>query len=421
MKRVVYLRLFIAFVFCTSSMASQADMGNNPELNPRAGLPNFFEKIRQGDTVKVAYLGGSITAQNGWRVQSLEWFRLRFPNAAFSQIHAAIGGTGSDFGAFRLGEHVLKYGPDLVFVEFAVNDNRSPEEKIIRSMESIVRQIWTHDPATDICFVYTTIESFLTKEQGGKLPGSAVTMEKVAERYNIPSINFGQEIFRLVSNDQLIITDKRREVDGIQVFSPDGVHPYPETGHIIYTTVLQRSFEKLADQKQRKKKRSLPDALAPDYYSSPRLVGLSDMNLSENWKILDFREDPFFSRFGNFVSMAGEALPGASLSFRFIGKAIGAYDFMGPGTGRIVIRIDGEVRDTIPRFDAYCTYTRMSYFIIDGLENKEHQVDITVLSDPFDKAAILARRGNVMEDPDKYEEHNWYVAKIMIDGALFKP
>ena len=94
---------------------------------------------------------------------------------------------------------------------------------------------------------------------------------------------------------------------------------------------------------------------------------------------------------------------------------------MGPGTGRIVVRIDSEVRDTIPRFDAYCTYTRMSYFIIDNLKDKEHQIDITVLSDPFDKAAILARRGKVMEDPDKYKENNWYVGKIMIDGALFEP
>ncbi len=392
------------------------------DMIARGGLTNFFKKIRQGDSVKVAYLGGSITAQSGWRVQSLEWFGQRFPNAMFSEIHAAIGGTGSDFGAFRLKEHVLKYRPDLVFVEFAVNDSRSSDEKIIRSMESIVRQIRTHNPATDICFVYTTIESFLTKEQGGQLPASAIAMERVAERYNIPSVNFGKEIYRLVSRGELIITDSRKEVDGVRVFSPDGVHPYPETGHVIYTTVLKRSLEVLANQKRRKDRtRSLPDPLSIDFYSNPRFVDVDEMNLSRGWKMIDLREDTFFSRFSNLLTTLGKATPGESLSFRFRGTAVGAYDFMGPGTGRIVIQIDGAVMDTISRFDAYCTYTRMNYFILDNLKEQEHQVVITVLSDPFDKTAILARREKVMDDPEKYKEINWFVGKILIDGILCEP
>ena len=35
-----------------------------------------------------------------------------------SEINATIGGTGSDFGVFRLKDHVLQYKPDHVFVEF---------------------------------------------------------------------------------------------------------------------------------------------------------------------------------------------------------------------------------------------------------------------------------------------------------------
>ena len=35
-----------------------------------------------------------------------------------SEINAAIEGTGSDFGVFRLKDHVLQYKPDLGFVEF---------------------------------------------------------------------------------------------------------------------------------------------------------------------------------------------------------------------------------------------------------------------------------------------------------------
>lgn len=39
-----------------------------------------------GHAVKVAYLGGSITKQEGWRVHSLNWFKERFPNASCNYL-----------------------------------------------------------------------------------------------------------------------------------------------------------------------------------------------------------------------------------------------------------------------------------------------------------------------------------------------
>ena len=107
----------------------------------RGGLPNFYRKLHDGKDVRIAYFGGSITAQNGWRVQSLDYFRKLFQNAEISQINAAIGGTGSDLGVFRLDADVLAHKPDLVFVEFAVNDAGARPLNIRRSMEGIVRQI----------------------------------------------------------------------------------------------------------------------------------------------------------------------------------------------------------------------------------------------------------------------------------------
>ena len=58
------------------------------------------------------------------------------------EIHAAIGGTGSDLGVFRLGRDALRREPDLLFVEFTVNDGGASPERIWRAMEGIVRQTW---------------------------------------------------------------------------------------------------------------------------------------------------------------------------------------------------------------------------------------------------------------------------------------
>jgi lysophospholipase L1-like esterase len=116
------------------------------ECHERNSLPNTFASLEAGKTVRIAYLGGSITAQEGWRPKTLKWFRDQFPTAKVEEINAAIGGTGSDLGIFRLKHDVLDHDPDLLFVEFAVNDGGAPPEQIHRCMEGIVRQTWRHNP-----------------------------------------------------------------------------------------------------------------------------------------------------------------------------------------------------------------------------------------------------------------------------------
>jgi lysophospholipase L1-like esterase len=65
--------------------------------------------------------------------------RTLFPQLTVTEIVAGLPGTGSNLGACRLERDVLRHRPDLLFVEFAVNDTGSPPERIERSMEGIVR------------------------------------------------------------------------------------------------------------------------------------------------------------------------------------------------------------------------------------------------------------------------------------------
>jgi hypothetical protein len=46
------------------------------ECRARTGLPNFLAKTKiPGAEIKVAYLGGSITEQPGWRPKTLAYFQ----------------------------------------------------------------------------------------------------------------------------------------------------------------------------------------------------------------------------------------------------------------------------------------------------------------------------------------------------------
>lgn len=111
------------------------------------GLSRIANKLAKGQQATVAFIGGSVTVGEGasdseatsYRALTYRYLERRFPNVAFTFINAAIGGTTSTYGAFRLEDHVLDHGGvDLLFVEFAVNDAGNRIESI-RAMEGIVR------------------------------------------------------------------------------------------------------------------------------------------------------------------------------------------------------------------------------------------------------------------------------------------
>jgi hypothetical protein len=96
------------------------------ELNERSGLPDLFYRLHRGDSIKIAYFGGSITnAGSGWRDQTMDWLKTKYPKCFIQQKNSSLPGTGSDFGAFRTEKDVISFKPDLVFVEYAVNDDGS--------------------------------------------------------------------------------------------------------------------------------------------------------------------------------------------------------------------------------------------------------------------------------------------------------
>lgn len=113
------------------------------------------------------------------------------PQARIKVVNAGINGTDSDFGAARADRDVLAHKPDLVFVEFAVNDGTNDRA---RSMERIVRKIWMADSTTDVVFLYTISQDQLEIYKKASCPSRPRRMRKVADFYGIPSITLATGI-----------------------------------------------------------------------------------------------------------------------------------------------------------------------------------------------------------------------------------
>ena len=337
------------------------------ECSPRAGLSNFIAKAMQGGDLKIAYLGGSITAQEGWRPKSLELFQKEFSNAKLMQINAAIGGTGSDLGVFRLKQDVLDYKPDLMFVEFAVNDGGQSPEKIYKCMEGIVRQTWKTLPECDICFVYTVTESLIPPLYEGTMQKSASAMEKVAEHYGIPTIHLGVEVAKLAKAGTLVLKaakpktdEERKTLEGKTLFSPDGVHPYPETGHELYTQAIARSLPAIRQASAAGKAHELIAPFIAGNYENAKMIPLAKLKLSPKIVKLDSAKDTIAKRFANRIpNLYRTNKPGETITFKFKGTYAAIYDIIGPDCGQVTVTLDAEKPALKPRFDAYCTYHRM--------------------------------------------------------------
>jgi len=398
------------------------------EARARDGLPNVAQKIAEGKPITVAYLGGSITAAAGWRVKSLAWLNKQYPKATFTEVHAAIGGTGSDLGVFRLGFDVLRHKPDLLLVEFAVNDGGADPLQIHRCMEGIVRQTWTANATTDICYVYTLTGDMVKDLTNGKYPPAASAMEAVADHYGIPSVHFGVEVTKQVNAGVLIFkadkpADKSEplKADGKIIFSHDNVHPI-DAGHAIYSDVLARQLAILLS-KPAAQTHALGAPLIADHYQHAALFPLTKVTLSPAWTQLD-ANDQLVKSFGNRMPGIYRAdKVGAKISFRFKGTAVSLYDLLGPDCGQVSIVVDGGKPRIVARIDGYCTYHRISRLgIAADLPDGEHTVDIIIDAGVPDKAKILfeKNRPDLEKNPEKYAGTAWYVGGVMVLGELIK-
>ncbi len=397
------------------------------ELRARQGLPNFFAKTRGTNPVTVAYFGGSITAAAGWRPQTLAWLRARYPGVPFIEINAAIGGTGSDLGVFRVGRDVLAGKPDLVFVEFAVNDGGASPAQIYRCMEGIVRQIRKADPSTDICYVYTLHEGMTNDLAAGRFPRSASAMEHIADHYGIPSIHLALEAARRIRAGEWVFSAPKPDVPADaasgapprKAFASDGCHPFAETGHRLYTEAVARSFEAM-EKLGRPGPHALGAPFTPDNHEKAQFVPLEKSQLRGAWEQLDPSTNSLARNFRQRLPALWQAnAAGASLTFSFHGQWACLYDLLGPDGGELEVAVDGRPPTSARRFDAYCTYHRLGMLtVFADTRPGDHTVTVRLTGKPFDKAAILKRNNNTMDSPARFAPLRWQTGAILVDGEL---
>ena len=285
-----------------------------------------------------------------------------------------------------------------------------------------MRQTWRRDPATDICFIYTLSEPYLAALEAGKCSRSATTMEGIADFYHLPSIHLGVEVAKQVKEGKVIFKAPKPKdwKSEPMVFSEDGVHPFPETGHEIYQQVIVRSFAKMQGIGQ-PGPHALSTPFRADNWEKATLAPIQPSMVQGAFVKLDSK-DEMAKRFTSRVPALWKASePGASLEFTLDGTTAAAYDLVGPDCGEVKVKIDDQPEKTIARFDSYCVYHRLAKIpLLTDAKPGLHHVRVTLSDHAPDKAKILFEkdRADVAKNPAKYADNRWYLGGLLVIGEV---
>jgi len=345
-------------------------------INFRGNMDNCrikFEKEKKG---RVAFLGGSITNMTGWRDMVCDYLKQRFPATEFEFINAGIPSTGSTPGAMRFSRDVLSKGTvDLLFEEAAVNDatNGFKPERMLRGMEGIIYQAIKSNPNIDIVMLHFVDQNKMADYNNGKIPEVIVQHEKVAEYYNISSINLAKEVNDRILNGEFTWRDDFKNL-----------HPSP-FGQALYLKTIQHFFETSWEHAAKAIiPKLLPNHPLDSYsYINGHFEPLAIARLTKEWKLVkDWKPVDNVSTRPGFVNVPilEATKTGASLSLKFKGTAIGLFVTSGPDAGIVEYSIDGAGFKTVDQFTQWSNQLHLPWLVLleDELKNTKHTLILRI-------------------------------------------
>lgn len=357
--------------------AVQAAEPRSANVHLRDDLQNARIAFERNQQACVAFIGGSITEMNGYRPMVCEDLQRRFPDTKFQFINAGISSTCSTTGAFRLDRDVLSHQPDLLFVEFAVNDDQDAAHaarECRRGMEGILRQAWTDNPNLDIIITHFVNPPMLEKLTAGETPISSGQHEAVAEHYGVCSSDLARELAQRIAAGSF----------SWQQYG--GTHPKEPGNRLaadLIGDLLDAAWDKPLAAEAQPTAHVLPAPLDENSYYRGRFVSPREAQPDESWKLNrpdwsqiaggfrdTFRKDTFLHT----------SEVGAELSLSFEGTAVGAFVLAGPDAGMVEVSIDGGKPQTIDLYHHYSKglhYPRTVMFATDLAAGK-HQLVLRV-------------------------------------------
>lgn len=327
-------------------------------------MVNVLDRASKGEEITVAYIGGSITEgyhdnltlaeDQKWAKMTNNWLSEQYPDATFNYVNAGLSGTPSILGNLRLERDVLSSDPDIVFVEFAVNDGDATAYH--NAYESMVRTLLTQDKDIAVVLLFTIVEN------GHTCQGY---MSKIGENYGLPMISLPNSLWVEIEEGRMTWDD----------YSGDQSHPHVEGGKYIldfiknyFTHVME------SDTQPGEVDKTLPEPVYSGDYMNMSFLESTNLDV----QIEGFVEYDTHHWFNDGWFYKGDG--GAKLSFDVTCKKL-AMVYKANNSqvyGDAQIFIDGELYNTVSSNMESGWNNPEQTYIINNTESAAHKVEIVV-------------------------------------------
>nr|WP_068893214.1 SGNH/GDSL hydrolase family protein [Pedobacter panaciterrae] len=377
-----FILCFLVSLFCGASVIAQIKtLPFNKYITERKGLPNAYEAISVKKNATVAFLGGSITYNSGWRDKVCAYLKERFPATKFHFIAAGIPSLGSLPHAFRLSRDVLDSGKvDLLFLEAAVNDqvNRTDSITQVRALEGIIRHAKTNNPLMDIVMMSFADPDKTKLYDSGIVPTSVANHELIADHYELPSINLAKAVRDKLANNEFNWEKDFKDLHP----SPFGQELYFEAIKDLLSSNFA-SFSKSANKKQ--KATRLPALLNKGSFTRGKYLSIDNAENKTGWELVkNWTPTDGLSTRPGFVNvpMLVSATAGSSFTLKFKGTAIGMAIVSGSDAGIVSYSIDNAAEKQLDLFTEWSSSLHLPWYVLFGsnLTNTDHVLKVTISS-----------------------------------------
>ncbi|MCR4795793.1 MAG: carbohydrate binding domain-containing protein [Ruminococcus sp.] len=181
-------------------------MGNTYRLTQK------LTAAESGSPLTVAYLGGSITEGKNYTTPFSNYLKTTFAKGSFKEINAGLSGTSSVVGLVRSEKQIVEQKPDIIFLEFSVNDHEDIMYK--KCFESCIKKFldMPNEPAVGI---------IITRAKGGF--SSQSQMYPIGKNFDIPVISMDDALTKAFNSNFLQPGD----------YYTDEYHPHQKGGQLV--------------------------------------------------------------------------------------------------------------------------------------------------------------------------------------------
>lgn len=293
--------------------SSIKNMGNTSRLADK------LEAAENGEKLTIAYLGGSITEGKNYTSPFSNYVKSTFAKGSFKEINAGLSGTSSVVGLVRSEDEIFSQNPDIVFLEFSVNDHEDIMYK--KCFESVIKKALSqpNDPAVVV---------LINRAKGGF--SSQDQMYSIGKNFNIPVISMDDALTKAFNSGFLSTGD----------YFQDEYHPHANGGKLV-SDCLAYFFRQAMKSENRKGEYVFPSSTVyGDEYADCYNAKPSDLT---NFNLGSFKQVQGYS---SSLSYGLEYQKGSSntpMTFKTQGKGlIIVFKANSSGMGTALVTVNGK-------------------------------------------------------------------------------